>query len=1657
MNLFLKTVNLLSLILSLLLLQSCQPVVSEGMLNDQGSYPDEIILVDALQLSSETGSSHPAFTVKLVDRINNPVPNANISLLTTSGSAFASSLKTNNIGEVDITWNFGYQVGLQQLRIIAELNGYITNKVVSIFLNQSSPSASLSTITGTTNIPADGLSQSTITITIRNSSGIGIAGIYPTFSATDTGDKNLYTNCTETNAGGVSLCTLRSRAAEIKTLQILTPVSKTGGTTAFITLTPLAAIGFSTQPAAGTTDDDFIIQPIVTGYDAFGEVDTTNITSVIDLTAYSGPSCSGSVIASSLGGSSSVLMDEGVATFTDLRPLKTSIKSLKATTGSLSACSNVVNVTPGAPSQIALNSGDAQEAEVTSELNPFIALVTDANDNPVPNATVNWSITSGAGALSTSSSLSDSSGLASSTLTLGTVAEDYTVEATLDGTTESVTFLATGSAAQPATIEIDSGDLQTGSVGSPLVAELAVIVKDAHGNLVPNIQINWSNTTGAGSLAASSSTTDQNGIAKVIYTLGTVAGLNEVTATVINQAMLNVTFSATGEALIASQIEIISGNNQSGTISSALGAPMVVRVSDTFNNVIENTTIDWITTAGTLTATPTTTDVAGESSNNLTLDTTAGAYTVTATINGTAINVNFSHTATLSAPSNLAGIDGVGNVSLTWDNVSGADSYKVYSSLTSGGPYTEVSGSPALTNNFTHLLNPGETVYIVVTALQGSVESSYSNEISAPTLSSWMTQIGLSLGGYTIFTTSASGDDICKKAFRASDGSTYCAGSTSGSFGEPNGGGVDGFVMKIDPSGSIAWVYQLGAITRHQNGTNSGDEICNSLALSNDNLSVYCAGNTTGSMSETNGGGRDAFVAKLDATNGSLNWVVQLGATNGLNFTQGESPGDDSCQDIVVDEDNDVYCGGFTTNPIVLGSDKEAFILKLNPNGDIQWLTQLNSLSHPDSPHLAIDHSADDSCDALATSGTRIFCAGATQGSLSTTFKIGNDWDIFNLQIDQDGVISRVNQSYSSSGDDYCLSLFYEEVTAKLFCGGKTTGDFAEVNAGGSDALVIAFDPISGNQNWAKQFGTLTDSTFASAHQGDDACLSITSSPAYVYCGGETSGSMNEANAGGKDAFITALTVAGNFHYTKQLGGTSLTMPMENGSGDDSCAGIGIDLGLDQIFCIGQTAGHLTLNNGNFGTNDVFVATMQLPTGDLVLIDQLGQSFTNTISINRAGQEDKCVSVTQDNAGNVYCAGHTYGYLGETNAGGADAFIMKTNKNGEVQWITQLGEETLSIIGGDGSGNDFCTGIALDSSGNIFCAGYTDGDLKENNAGGNDVFIVRLDTDGNVDWINHLGDTTSFSGGDNSGDDKCHAIAIDTSNDEIYCAGETYAMGEANAGGSDAVVFKFESDGTPAWAYQIGNTATVTAPIADKAQDDAFHALSIGSSGSIFVSGSTLGNLFANSNGESDAIIINLDAVGVRQWGNQIGGTGSDRCRGVAVNTNDSSVYCGGSTTSSLTEMLGGIEDAFVAKFDLSSGVNSWISQLGVESEMNGPGSHGGAESCYTLALDGTGNIYCAGGTTGYMGEANGGGKDAFIAKIDSSGFLQDIFQLGTITTTSGSSDQDESCLALNITASGEMICAGTTKGNLTDTNGAGMVGNTNDILIFKLKSDGTL
>ncbi len=165
------------------------------------------------------------------------------------------------------------------------------------------PDAANSRIRGSSPVVANGVAASTVEITINDASNTPVFGVTPTFSAT--GSNNIpprpdLSSCSPTNGSGVSTCSLKSTTAEIKTLSIVTPVARLGGT---VTFTPGALDHLTISPTTSTIASGGSEFYTAQGFDAFNN--SFDITSTTTFSV-AGGSCTGSTCTATATGQHAV-------------------------------------------------------------------------------------------------------------------------------------------------------------------------------------------------------------------------------------------------------------------------------------------------------------------------------------------------------------------------------------------------------------------------------------------------------------------------------------------------------------------------------------------------------------------------------------------------------------------------------------------------------------------------------------------------------------------------------------------------------------------------------------------------------------------------------------------------------------------------------------------------------------------------------------------------------------------------------------------------------------------------------------------------------------------------------------------------------------------------------------------------------------------------------------------------------------------------------------------------------------------------------------------------------------------------------------------------------------------------------------------------------
>jgi uncharacterized delta-60 repeat protein len=285
------------------------------------------------------------------------------------------------------------------------------------------------------------------------------------------------------------------------------------------------------------------------------------------------------------------------------------------------------------------------------------------------------------------------------------------------------------------------------------------------------------------------------------------------------------------------------------------------------------------------------------------------------------------------------------------------------------------------------------------------------------------------------------------------------------------------------------------------------------------------------------------------------------------------------------------------------------------------------------------------------------------------------------------------------------------------------------------------------------------------------------------------------------------------------------------------------------------------------------------------------------------------------------------------------------------------------------------------------------------------TYTVRLTVTGpggsdeqvEADYVTVLGPVTSFVKTWGGADDEfLYAVAVD-SGGNVYCGGYTRPFG---AGSYDALLLKYDGSRALEWVKTWGGTGK-----------DYLRAVAVDSGGNIYCAGYTE----SFGAGSWDALLLKYDSSGTLQWARTWGGTREDCLYGVAIDFLGN-IYCAGYTNSFNPHAY---DDVLLLKYD-SSGVLQYAKTWG---------SYYYDEQAYAVAVDPSGNVYCAGWSL----------RNVLLLKYDSSGTLQWAKTWG--------GDGSNVLYAVAVDCLGSIYCAGYTG------FGAGY----HDALLMKYDSSGAL
>ncbi len=362
----------------------------------------------------------------------------------------------------------------------------------------------------------------------------------------------------------------------------------------------------------------------------------------------------------------------------------------------------------------------------------------------------------------------------------------------------------------------------------------------------------------------------------------------------------------------------------------------------------------------------------------------------------------------------------------------------------------------------------------------------------------------------------------------------------------------------------------------------------------------------------------------------------------------------------------------------------------------------------------------------------------------------------------------------------------------------------------------------------------------------------------------------------------------------------------------------------------------------------------------------------------------------------------------------------------EIEWQKTIGGDTLDLL----------YSIAPAADGGYFCGGWSvsdsSGNKTEHGFGGEDYWVVKLDSTGAIQWQNTIGGNSR---------DRFYSISP-TIDGGCICGGESFSnisgeKTENSMGADDCWVVKLDANGNIQWQNTIGGIG-----------DEGLYSISQTSDGGYICGGSSNSNISGdkteNSQGFADFWIIKLDSAGNIQWQNTIGGSEDDGVSTISQ-TNDGGYICGGVSESPVsgdkTENCMGPYDFWIVKLDTAGNIQ-WQNDIGGNdmdylnsvSETADSGYICGGESRSNISGDKTENCL--------------GDWDCWILKLDATGNIQwqNTFG-GSYGDLFGSISQ---------TADGGYICGTSSNSNISTDKTENPIG-IRDYWILKFDSIGNI
>jgi Secretion system C-terminal sorting domain/Beta-propeller repeat len=350
---------------------------------------------------------------------------------------------------------------------------------------------------------------------------------------------------------------------------------------------------------------------------------------------------------------------------------------------------------------------------------------------------------------------------------------------------------------------------------------------------------------------------------------------------------------------------------------------------------------------------------------------------------------------------------------------------------------------------------------------------------------------------------------------------------------------------------------------------------------------------------------------------------------------------------------------------------------------------------------------------------------------------------------------------------------------------------------------------------------------------------------------------------GARDFFIEKYDPTGALIWAKQIGGAD----------DDISRGLTVDFAGNVYIC-GSFSKQVDFDPGS----GVFMMDAFNSPGGFILKLSADGNFVWAKAIANPGSNNIVYAITLDASGSVYTTGRYTqtvdfdpgsGTAFMTYEGGYDIFVQKLDPNGNYLWAKTMGSPSYD------EGND----IGIGADGSVYIAGsfeeYVDFDpgtgIESAISNGTieaDIFVLKLDVNGDFIWVKTFGSTYS---------EVLPKLAVDPQGNTIVTGYGSHAM-DVDPGAGEFIlspvrvyIQKLDANGTFLWAQTVGSTQIGAGP--EVTTDDAGNIYMVGKfTGTVDFDPGVAEAMLTTQATTSDVFIEKFTPTGNFVWVDRVGG-----------------------------------------------------------------------------------------------------------------------------------------------------------------------------------------